>query len=229
MASPDNERRSFQISFASADVSLSAAVGKLRKLIAAVHRPGEENSEMDHVLDVLKLLSRKEGIPLAIVGGMAAIKYGYERYTQDMDVVVARAHLDTLVRVAPHYGIKVIWRDRHGWHKLQYQGVKIEVVPEGAKPNKDAPTTIPGPRQLGVSEGIGYASLEGWMESKLGSGRRQDQADVIQVLKKADPAAIAKVREYIGGVHSLYLRLLDELAAAAEEEKQQEAERGGPR
>jgi hypothetical protein len=211
------------------DVMVSNAWAKLGRLIAAVHRPGEQQSEFDRVLDVLKDLSRKEGIPIAIIGGLTAIKYGYLRYTKDIELVAARLHLDTLIRVAPKYGIKVIWHDPQGWHKLEYEGVRIEVVPEGAKPNKDAPTTIPGPRQLGVSEGADYASLEGWIETKLGSGRRQDQADVVQVLKKTDPAAIAKAREHISGVHSLYLRLFDELAAAAEQEKEQEAERGGPR
>ncbi|MHB1426644.1 MAG: hypothetical protein ACYC3I_26075 [Gemmataceae bacterium] len=211
------------------DVRVSTVIAKLGRLVAAVNRPGEENSELDRTLDILQTLSRKEGIPLAIVGGMAAIKHGYERFTNDIDVVVAQQHLDALTRVAPQYGIKLIRRDAHGWHKLQYEGVKIEVVPEGAKPRKDAPTTIPGPRQLGVSAGLGYANLEGWMETKLGSGRRQDQADVVQVLKKADPATIEKIREHIASVHAIYLRLLEELATAAEEEKQQEKERGGAR
>lgn len=211
------------------DADVSAAWARLGRLIAAVTRPGEEQSEFDRALDVLRELSRKEGIPIAIIGGMAAIKHGYERNTQDIDVVVAHAHLDTLLRVAPNYRIKVIWRDPHGWHKLQYEGVRIEIVPEGGKPKKDAPTVIPGPRQLGISEGAGYASLEGWIETKLASGRRQDEADVVQVLKKTDPAAIARSREHIAGIHAMYLRLFDELAAAAEEEKQQEQERGGAR
>lgn len=208
---------------------ISIALAKLERLIAAVDHPGQKNSEFDRVLDVLKDLSRKEGIPIAIIGGMAAIKHGYKRYTHDVDMVIAQQQLDTIIHVAPRYGIKIIWHDPHGWHKFQYEDVRIEVVPEGGKPRKDAPTTIPSPQQLGVSEGSDYASLEGWTETKLGSGRAQDRADIIQVLKKSEPAAIEKIREHIGKVHSLYLRLFDELAVAAEEEKQQEAERGGPR
>ena len=208
---------------------ISTALAKLERLIAAVDYPGQENSEFDRALEALGALARKEGIPLAIIGGMAAIKYGYKRYTKDIDVVAARRHSDTLIRVAPTYGIKVIRHDPHGWHKFEYEGVRIEVVPEGAKPSKDAPATIPGPQQLGVSEGSGYASLEGWIETKLGSGRRQDEADIVQVLKKTDPAAIERIREHISHVHSLYLLLFDELAVAAELEKQQEAERGGTR
>ena len=102
------------------DITVSALVTKLGRLIAAVKRPGEENSEFDRAIEVLRTLSRKEDIPIAIVGGMAAIKYGYERFTQDLDVVVAKKHLDTLIRVAPNYGIKVIWSDPEGWHKFEY-------------------------------------------------------------------------------------------------------------
>jgi hypothetical protein len=214
---------------AAADTKVSGAVRQLRKIVAAVNRPGEENSEFDRALDALKALSRKEGIPIAIVGGLAAIKYGYERFTQNIDVAVAQQHLDTLIRVAPQHGLKVIWRDPQGRHKFQCEGVKIEVVPEGRKPSKDAPTTIPGPKRLGVPEGMDYASLEGWIETKLGSGRRQDQADVVQVLKKNTPAEIERIRAHIAGVHAIYLHLLEELNIAAEEEKQQEQERGGPR
>jgi hypothetical protein len=208
---------------------ISTALAQLERVIAAVDRPGQEHSEFDRALRVLEELSRKEGIPIAIIGGMTAIKYGYKRYTKDIDVVVAQPHLDTLIRVAPKYGIKVIWHDPKGWHKFEYEGVRIEVVPEGAKPRKDAPVMIPGPQQLGVSEGSGYASIEGWIETKLGSGRAFDRGDVVQVLKKTDPTTIAKIREHITTVHAAYLRLFDELASAAEEEKEQEAERGGPR
>jgi hypothetical protein len=214
---------------AATDARVSDAIAKLRRLVAAMNRPGEADSEFDRVLDVLKTLSRKEVIPIAIVGSVAAIRYGYERLTNDLDVVIAQQHLATVIHVAPRYGIKVIWQDPQGWHKLQFEGVKIEVVPEGAKPNRDAPTTIPGPGQLGVSEGLGYASLEGWVETKLGSARRQDRADVVQVLKKLEPEAIARIREHVAAVHGSYLRLFEELLAAAEEEKQQEEERGGSR
>lgn len=228
MPLPENNGSAFQMTAADIRI-ISTALAKLERVIAAVHRPGEMHSEFDRVLDVLNDLSHKEGIPIAIVGGMAAIKYGFQRLTHDVDMVIAQQHLDTIVRVAPRYSIKIIWQDPKGWHKLEYEGVRIEVVPEGAKPSKDAPKTIPGPGALGIAEGLGYASIEGWIETKLGSGRAFDRGDVVQVLKKTTPTTIAKIREHISKVHSLYLRLFDELVTAAEEEKQQEAERGGPR
>ena len=211
------------------DAMVSAAWARLGRVIAAVNRPGEENSEFDRALAVLKDLAKKERIPIAIIGGLAAIKHGYQRLTNDIDVVVGQQHLDTVIRVAPKYGIKVIWQDPRGWHKLQYDVMRIEIIPEGGKPNKDAPTLIPGPKQLGVSEGMEYAKLEGWIETKLSSGRLHDRADVVRVLKKKSPADIERTRQHLAGVHPIYLRLFEELVIAAEEEKEQEAERGGPR
>ncbi len=180
-----------------------------------------QESKFAKALTKLRILSRKEGIPLAIVGGLAAIHHGYERFTKDIDVVVQSGHLDILTRIAPHYGIKVLWNDPDGWHKLQCEGLPIDVVPEGRKPRKDAPTAIPGPEQLGVREGAGYAEIGGWMETKLGSYR------VLQVIKVTTPATLRRIGKHLGKAHAIYLERFDELHAAAKEEKEQEHERGG--
>ena len=110
---------------------------------------------------------------------------------------------------------------------MQCEGVAIDVVPEGRKPRKDAPAAIPSPEQLGVRAGAGYAGLAGWMETKLGSYRVQDQADVVQVIKVTAAAILRRVRKHMGKVHAVYQQRFDELLAAAKEEKQQERERGG--
>jgi hypothetical protein len=112
---------------------------------------------------------------------------------------------------------------------LQCEGVPIDVVPEGRKPRKDALATIPGPEQLGVREGAGYAGIAGWMETKLGSYRVQDRADVVHVIKVTTGAALRRIRKHMAKAHALYLRRFDELLGAAKEEKEQERERGGPK
>src|SRR5947209_7099724 len=164
---------------------LGAAGGMvaLEGMVAAVKGREVQESKFAKALATLETLSRKESIPLAIVGGLAAIHHGYERFTKDIDVVVRSDNLDILIRVAPRYGIKVIWHDPDGWHKLQCEGIPIDVVPEGRKARKDAPVPIPGPERLGVREGADYAGIAGWMETKLASNRAQDQADVVQVIK----------------------------------------------
>jgi hypothetical protein len=204
------------------------ALAHLERMVAAVNGEAPE-SNFAKALATLEALSRQEGIPMAIVGGLAAIHLGYQRFTKDIDVVVRSGHLDVLTRVASRYGIKVIWRDPDGWHKLQCAGVPIDIVPEGRKPRKDAPTTIPSPRRLGVREGAGYAGIAGWVETKLGSYRVQDQADVVQVIKVVTPATLRKIRKHLGKAHAVYVRRFDELVAAAQEEREQERERGGAR
>src|SRR5438552_10399286 len=208
-------------------VDIADAMVNLERTVAAVKGRDARESKFAKALSALKILSRKEGIPLAIVGGLAAIHHGYERFTKDIDMVVQSRDLDVLTRVAPHYGIKVIWKDPDGWHKLQCEGVPIDVVPEGRKARKDAPTAIPGPEQLGVRAGAGYAGIGGWMETKLGSYRVQDRADVVQVIKVTVPATLRRVRKHVGKAHAIYLQRFDELLGAAKEEKEQERERGG--
>ena len=208
-------------------MNVANAMVNLERMVAAVKGRDAQESKFAKALATLKVLSRKEGIPLAIVGGLAAIHHGYERFTKDIDVVVRSQNLDILTHVAPQYGIKVIWKDPEGWHKLQCEGVPIDVVPEGRKPRKDAPAAIPGPEQLGVREGAGYAKLGGWMETKLGSFRVQDRADVVSVIKVTAPATLRKVRKQLSKAHATYVRRFDELLAAAKEEREQERERGG--
>ena len=210
-------------------IDAAQAMISLERMVAAVKgRPGQQ-SKFSRALATLQALARKEGIPLAIVGGVAAIHYGYERFTKDIDVVVQSRNLDVLTRVAPQYGIKVTWHDPDGWHKLQCEGVPIDVVPEGRKPRKNAPATIPGPEQLGVREGAGYARIGGWVETKLGSYRVQDQADVVEVIKVTTPARLRRIRKHLGEAHAIYRRRFNDLLAAAREEKAQERERGGAR
>src|SRR5689334_4988641 len=208
-------------------IDAAKAMVSLERAVAAVKGPEVQESKFAKALATLKALARKEGIPLAIVGGLAAIHHGYERFTKDIDVVVRSRNLDILARVAPQYGIKVIWKDPDGWHKLQCEGVPIDVVPEGRMPRKDAPGAIPGPEGLGVREGADYATLAGWMETKLGSYRAQDRADVVQVIKVTSPASLGRLRKRLDKAHATYLQRFEELLAEAREEQQQERERGG--
>src|ERR1700731_1458947 len=137
-------------------IDAAEAMVNLERTVAAVKGQEGQESRFAKALATLNALSRKEGIPLAIVGGLAAIHHGYERFTKDIDVVVRSGNLDILARVAPNYGIKVIWNDPDGGHKLQCEGAPIDFLPEAPKPRKDAPAAIPGTEQLGVCEGAGY-------------------------------------------------------------------------
>ncbi len=161
------------------------------------------------------------------MGGLGAIRYGYPAATQDIDIVVARDQLELLVAAAPRYGFKVVWEAKTGWHTLMHDDVEINVVPEGGKARNVSPTTIPGPAALGVLEGLDYASLPGWIELKLSSGRQKDRAHIVEVMKVTDEQSIQTARDAIGRVHPMYLELFDELLDEAREEMEQEDQRGG--
>lgn len=186
---------------------------------------GEEN-RFTRALEDLQRLAEGEGVPIAIVGGLGAILYGYPAATQDIDVAVGKDHLDVLMKAAPQYRFKVAWQVKSGWNTLTHGDVEINIVPEGGKARTNAPTTIPGPVQLGVGTGLGYANLPGWMELKLSSGRQKDRAHLVEVMKKTVPQALQEARTHLGNVHHSYLELFDELVREAEEEKSQERQRG---
>lgn len=155
------------------------ALVNLERIVAVVKGDEARESKFAKALATLESLSRKEGISIAIVGGLAAIRHGYQRFTKDIDVVVQRGHLDILARVAPQYGIKVIWKDPDGWHKMQCEGVPIDVVPEGRKPRKGRTYFDPKPRASGRSRRrwlCGHRRLDGnqaWVVWCAGPSRRR--------------------------------------------------------
>lgn len=185
---------------------------------------GEDN-RFTRALGALQTLAHAEGIPIAIVGGLGAIRYGYPAATQDIDVAVGVAHLASLVRAAPQYGFRVARESKTGWHTLTFGNVEINVVPQGARARDTAPTAIPSPEELGVSEGLGYASLAGWLELKLSAGRQKDRAHVVEILKTTPPDAIDAARARIASVHHEYATLFDQLYREALDEMGQEAGR----
>jgi len=72
---------------------------------------------------------------------------------------------------------------------------------------------------------LDYASLQGWIELKLSSGRQKDRAHIVEVMKKATESAMQEAREHISAVHDAYLHLFDQLLTEAREEREQEDER----
>jgi hypothetical protein len=185
-----------------------------------------EQNCFTRAFDALNRLALANGTPFAVVGGLAAIHFGYPAITENVDIVVARDALDRLIAEAPQFGFKVKWRSKAGWHTLQFEDVEINIVPEGGRARDSAPTTIPGPRDLGVASGLGFSDLPGWIELKLSSGRAKDRTHIIEVLKILAPDKIAEIRRHVSTVHARYRKLLDQLIGEANEEKQQESDRG---
>ena len=169
--------------------------------------------------DALQRLADEHGIAIAIVDGLAAIHHGHATTTEDVDILLETDQQNRFLRASPDYGFKNLRRSPKGWHILEHSsGVEVNVVPEGGMPRDDAPARVPSPQRVGVSSGVAYANLEGWIELKLGSNRLKDRAHVVEVLKSLGPAEIARVRAHLQPVHIVLAQRFDELVRAAEEE-----------
>jgi len=129
-------------------------------------------------------------IPYAIAGGMALVAHGYDRTTEDVDILVsatalAAVHkeLEGLGYVAPFQGSKNL-RDTS-------TGVRIEFLVSGQFPGdgKPKPVAFPDPQTAGENiDGISYLNLPALLELKLASGmsaahRLKDIADVQELIR----------------------------------------------
>jgi len=128
----------------------------------------------------------EEGIPYAVIGGMALGKHGYARMTEDVDVLMTaeglaafRTRLVGKGYVSAFAGASKTFRDTE-------TQVRIEIITTGEYPGdgKPKPVAFPDPREASVEvEGIRVVTLEKLIELKLASGmsaphRLRDLADV---------------------------------------------------
>ena len=188
------------------------------------------NSDLDQnrfvrALEALQRIATERAIPIAIVGDLGAIRYGYPAATQDIDVSISKTQLQSFIDAAPEYGFKVAWESKTGWHTLMHGDVEINVIPEGGRARDSSPTLIPGPLQMGVESGLKYAAIESWVELKISSGRQKDQAHIVEVLKKSAPSLIESIQKHLESVHASYAVQFSHLAVKAAEEQSQEKER----
>ena len=155
-----------------------------------------------------KIAGRLEalGIPYAVAGGMALVAHGYDRTTDDVDIVVTpeglegiHKHLEGLGYVPPFKGSKHL-RDTEN-------GVKVEFLITGQFPGdgKPKPVAFPDPSKAGVViKGVRYVNLETLMEMKLASGissqgRAKDLGDAQELIRllKLDAAFLERLDPYV--------------------------------
>jgi hypothetical protein len=135
-----------------------------------------------------------EGIPYALLGGLALAEHGYPRLTEDIDLLLTPSGLERfrqrLVgrRYRPAFsGAEKTFRDTE-------TGVRIEIVTAGEYPGDGLPKPVafPDPTTPGVTveiEGIRVVTLEKLIELKLASGmsashRLRDLADVQDLITR---------------------------------------------
>lgn len=139
----------------------------------------------------LRLLTRRldaEGIPYALLGGLALAEHGYPRLTEDIDLILTPSGLERFRRRLVGRGYRPAFSGAEKMFRDTETGVRIEVVTAGEYPGDGLPKPVafPDPTTPGVTEeaeGIRVVTLEKLIELKLASGmsaphRLRDLADV---------------------------------------------------
>jgi hypothetical protein len=205
------------------EVSLQQVATTLHEtnnLVSAItNQPSRISNQFQEALQALQELSEEEHLPIALVGGAATIHHGYPRSTKDIDIVVRAEDFDRIIKVAWKYDIHLVSWNPTGFHELRYKDVPIEVLQEGVFGETRADKAgTPRPDDMGVSQGLGFASLPGWVRMKLVGDRRKDHADIVEVLKVAPPDQIEATDTYLQNLPHLQ-QIYRQLRKEAETEK----------
>ncbi len=129
-------------------------------------------------------------IPYAVVGGMALVAHGYLRTTEDVDLLVTTAGLDTIHDKLNGLGYISSFPTSRNLRDTD-TGVRIDFVVTGQYPGdgKPKPVAFPDPALVAIEMGgIRYVSLPRLVELKLASGmtnpaRLRDLADVQELIR----------------------------------------------
>lgn len=144
----------------------------------------DSSSKPFQTLDKLARRLAVIGVPYALVGGLAMFHHGYQRFTDDVDLLVTPEGLERIQNeltglgyIPPFTGSKNL--------KDADTGVKIEFLVTGQFPGDGLPKPIsfPDPERVSVIiRGIPTISLQTLVELKLASGtaewRQKDLVDV---------------------------------------------------
>ena len=158
--------------------------------------------EKSAVFDALRKITNRlngMGIPYAVVDGLALFQHGLRRFTEDVDILVAKDDLRRIhnelegLGYLPPYAKSKHLRDTE-------LGVRIEFLTTGEYPGdgKEKPVSFPDPTAVSFSSGgVYYLNLPPLVELKLASGmtnvgRMKDLSDILELIKTLDlPANFA--------------------------------------
>jgi hypothetical protein len=165
--------------------------GRLREAEEFFMKRGKVHETMERVSERLK----SEGIPHAVVGGMALNAHGFERVTTDVDLLTTREGLDQIHEKLVGRGFVPKFPGARKKLRDTITGVDVEFITTGEYPGdgKPKPVVFPDPRDVSVDiDGINTITLEKLIELKLASGlsaphRISDIGDVARVIQLLKP------------------------------------------
>lgn len=175
--------------------------------------------------DTLRRLTQRlnaEGIPYALLGGLALAEHGYPRLTEDIDLLLTPSGLERFRQRLVGRGYRPAFSGAEKTFRDAETGVRIEIVTAGEYPGDGLPKPVafPDPTTPEVTmeiEGIRVVTLEKLIELKLASGmsaphRLRDLADVqdlvarmrlpLTLADRLDPSVQAAYRDLWEKAHA---------------------------
>jgi hypothetical protein len=133
------------------------------------------------------------GVPYALAGGMALFLHGHRRFTEDVDILVAKDDLGRIHESLEGRGFVRPFSASKNLRDAQ-TGVRIEFLISGEYPGDGKPKPVSFPHPADVHEiraGIKVLRLPKLIELKLasyktGKGRTKDLGDVEELIKSLD-------------------------------------------
>ena len=150
-----------------------------------------KRADVHRALDKIERRLAEEGIAYAVIGGMALNIHGYERVTNDIDLLTTPEGLDAIHQRLAGRGYVPSFTGARKRLRDAETGVTIEFITTGEYPGdgKPKPVRFPDPRETSVDkEGHQVIVLPKLIELKLASGlsavdRLKDLADVMELIK----------------------------------------------
>src|SRR4029079_10912257 len=132
-----------------------------------------KRADVHRALDKIERRLAEEGIEYAVIGGMALNIHGYERVTNDVDLLTTREGLDAIQQRLAGRGYVPSFAGARKRLRDTENGVTIEFITTGEYPGdgKPKPVRFPDPREASVDrEGHQVIVLPKLVELKLASG-----------------------------------------------------------
>jgi hypothetical protein len=150
-----------------------------------------KRADVHRALNKIERRLVEENVDYAVIGGMALNIHGYERVTNDVDLLTTRAGLETIHKRLVGRGYVPSFAGARKRLRDTENGVTIEFITTGEYPGdgKPKPVSFPDPRDASVEcEGHQVITLPKLVELKLASGltaadRLKDLADVQELIK----------------------------------------------
>ena len=175
---------------------------KLNKLFRPTINCYKLFENREKLINILDNLTKKLGTPATIIGGSALPRYGYNRTTEDIDIITtmqdAKKIGDELYK---HKSFTFI-----GHSKFKHiSGMSINFCPEGVLSGR---YKFPAPES--TNPGLHYASLPLLLSLKIKAKRLKDRGDYAELIKRNNLS-----QEYIKDNVLRYLNVMDKKWAIA--------------